>query len=342
MTAKKFFRSISFKCIVVLLAIVLFSGIFLTFFNDLFEVTDEERFQRALSKIYGKSVTTEEIDLTDETTEFSTATVNSAYYVTDDGNYLLNVSGKNGYGGDVTCWIVVKMNGTSSIAGVGNVVIDTAPGESYISRITSAYLEKFSEIEYSDGKVYELGFANGSDQKGSDYIATGASRSMRAISNSVNGAISFVKAYALGMDVEEPVETVYDDFAYTDYINKEATSHSVADGSVSYDITTNSRGEAGAFELTIVVGADKTVSSFTIDRNGSTYNYDSNMADVKTLIEGRNAEQLAAMLDLENNKVSSSDLTTGASYSNFLCVYAALFATSNYNIALLLAGGNTQ
>lgn len=60
MSAKSFFQSTAFKCIVVLLSIVLLCSVFLTICNALFYVSDDERLNRALSELYdGESVTTE-------------------------------------------------------------------------------------------------------------------------------------------------------------------------------------------------------------------------------------------------------------------------------------------
>ena len=60
-TVKGFFKSTSFKCIAVLLAIVLISGILLTICNSLFYVSDAERLQRVLNSIYGREVTATEV-----------------------------------------------------------------------------------------------------------------------------------------------------------------------------------------------------------------------------------------------------------------------------------------
>lgn len=186
MTAKQFFKSSAFKCIAVLLTILLVCGILLTVCNSLFYVSAEEKFDRAVKKIYGKSVQTEKIEFTDEmTTRFSNSSVSEAYKVLDDGNYLIKSTGKQGFGGDVTCWVVVRMDG-ETVAGAGNIAIDKAAGESYVSKIDKSELAHFSEIEYSDGFIYELGIG------GKDYFKTGASYTMRAISNAVNGAIEFV------------------------------------------------------------------------------------------------------------------------------------------------------
>ncbi len=190
MTVKQFFKSTAFKCIVTLLAILLICGVFLTVMYGFLEVSDEERFERAINKIYGKSVTTEAVVLDGKQTEFEYSSVLEAYKVIDDGNYLVKLSGKEGFGGNVECWVAVEMDG-NSIEGIMKVAVDNAPGESYIGKVSQDALNSLAEkAEY--GSEVMGGYTHGSKQPGSDYIATGASYSMRAISNCVNGAMEFV------------------------------------------------------------------------------------------------------------------------------------------------------
>lgn len=194
MTAKQFFKGKAFKCIVALMTILLICGIFLTIMNSFLEVSAEEKFNRAIKKIYGTTVTTEQIDLTGLNTEFEHSTVVDAYVVTDDGNYLIKMNGKEGFAGKVTCWVVVEIGENGEIAGIMKIVIDSAPSESYISKIKQSNLDALAaKAEY--GKELAGGIINGSStEKGDDYVKTGASFSMRAISNAVNGAMDFVAA----------------------------------------------------------------------------------------------------------------------------------------------------
>jgi Na+-translocating ferredoxin:NAD+ oxidoreductase RnfG subunit len=351
MEKKNFFKSVAFKCIITLLCIVLVSGILLTFCNALFKVTDEERLQRAINKIYGKEITTTELEFTSETqTDFITSEIVTAY-LDEDGNYLVESTGKNGYGGPVTCYVVVKMSADKkSISGVGNVVIKTATGESYISNITSAKLEEFSKITYTDDKVYELGF-NSSGVAGNDYIATGASYSMRAISNAVNGAISFVKVYALGAVVD--TTTPYDDYAYTDYIDKQSTTHTVENGVITYVVVTQSNGlHPNPYTFTIQVNAEsKAITSYEVTAKGGTYGYeDKAYTQFSTLLAGKTASDIMSLLHFTDESTTydtfsdaiktDATLNTGATESNFLALYAALFATSNVENATATEGGN--
>ena len=53
----KVFKSLWFKCIVVLLVIAIISGGLLAILNSVFAVSDEERTKRAVKKIYGEEKT---------------------------------------------------------------------------------------------------------------------------------------------------------------------------------------------------------------------------------------------------------------------------------------------
>ena len=220
MTAKEFFKSTSFKCIAVLLSILLVCGVLLTLCNAVFKVTDKDLRERAISQIYGQRVDATEQDLSTRTTEYTYSTIQEAYYVEFNDketnekvyNYLVKVTGKEGYGngtshGTVGCWVAVNLaSDKKTITGIYSVQIitDEAGGESFLSNITSAHLKQITEIEYTDGYVYELGFVNGGNSEGKDFIKTGASYTMRAVSNAVNGAINLVKEITTGAVTAEP------------------------------------------------------------------------------------------------------------------------------------------
>ncbi len=345
MTVKQFFKSTAFKCIVVLLSILLICGVFLTVMNGLLEVTDEERFARAVQKIYGKSVETEEISLDGEKTSFDYADISEAYKVKDDGNYLVKVSGKEGYGGAVVCWVVVDMSDDGKeIDGVMKIAIDSAPGESYISKISQGALDALAaKAEY--GKEAMGGFAHGSKEHGGDYIATGASYSMRAISNCMNGAMDFVAAYALGVAKSD----FYTDngFEYLEMINKQETSYTVESSVVTYNIVTAGNSPAGAFTITVKVGADGAITEYTISADGSTAQ--TYKDKVFTQYTGKNAAWFKSVIGDDgktntNANYEANGIQTCATRSNYLCLYAGLFATANYQKAVSTpyTGGDAQ
>ena len=209
MSIKSFIKSASFKSIIVLLCTLLVSGIFLTFANALLKVSDQEKFDRAISKIYGGPVETEAVTYDPKIATLETANILEAYTVKSDGNYIIKVEGTGGFsGGSVTCWVVVNV-ANKAVTNVGNVVIDSNVNQSYIGRISNDYLASFNG-NYVANKPFST--ENG-------YVVAGASYTSGAICNAVNGATTFVNTVLGGGVVEET--TPYDEFEYTQYISLE-------------------------------------------------------------------------------------------------------------------------
>ena len=192
MSAKSFFRSTAFKCIVVLVSIVLVCSVFLTICNALFYVSDEERLDRALAELYaGESVTTElapGAENLGDGLEVGRSVIVTARVVTSDnhaGDWLVQSRGLDGYqNGTVTCWVVINTE-NGAVTGVGAVSINSNEGQSYIGRITQEFLNSFSEN--FTGEPYPDGM-----------LSSGASYSSAAIRNSVNGALEYVNTSLSG------------------------------------------------------------------------------------------------------------------------------------------------
>lgn len=316
MTAKEFFKSTAFKCIAVLLSIVLICGILLTFCNALFAVSTDERTARAVAKVFpGEEVTYEENEVVAKYAETPAYSVEQSFTMTGtrEGQYLLNIIGKGGYkSGTVTCWVLVSADAEAQIfEGVEKVVVTANTSQSFINKVGAEDIQAVIDKQENDSFVAY-------DTAG---ISTGATFSLGAIANTMNGAKSYVEAVYLGL--VQP----FDGYEYLDYINRTSTTVEVSGTDVVYNIVTNSNGMANPFTLSITVGSDKTIADFTIVTNGSTAGYDANMADVVTLFEGKTLEQLEAM-------TSDGTVSTGATLSNTLCLYSALFAAANYDAAL--------
>ena len=192
MSAKSFFKSTAFKCIVVLVSIVLVCSVFLTICNALFYVSDEERLDRALAELYaGESVTTElapGAENLGDGLEVGRSVIVTARVVTSDnhaGDWLVQSRGLDGYqNGTVTCWVVINTE-NGAVTGVGAVSIISNEGQSYIGRITQEFLNGFSE-EFT-GEPYP-----------DNLLSAGASYSSAAIRNSVNGALEYVNTSLSG------------------------------------------------------------------------------------------------------------------------------------------------
>lgn len=184
MTCKEFFKSNVFKCLVTLLCVLLISGIFLTLMNGLLAVSDQERLDRAINKIYGKSVAYTQVEVANYN---DNANIDAAYRIKDDGNYLVKATGKYGFdNGTVTCWIVVNVK-NGAIKGIDKVVIDSNKGQSYIDRVTEKALNEFTE-KYEEGIIYTPSLITGAT----------VTSTKNAICNAVNGAIDYVNGKFLG------------------------------------------------------------------------------------------------------------------------------------------------
>ena len=82
MTVKQFFKGTAFKCIVVLMSVLLISGVLLAICWGFLEVTDDERFNRKIGAVYGgETVTAVEQDLSGKNTSVSGATIQKLWYI---------------------------------------------------------------------------------------------------------------------------------------------------------------------------------------------------------------------------------------------------------------------
>lgn len=341
MTAKSFFKSVWFKCIAVLLSIVLVCGILLTICNALFYVSDDERLSRAISKLYGGEEVTYVSHEVDNGVSVTAATVESVYEITSAnyaGDYLLSVTGEGGYsGGTVTCWVIVTVaetEGSLEVSGIRSATIASNSGQSYISRISASDIQTM--IDGQSDESFTSYSTNG--------IKTGATFSMGAIANALNGARSYVNEKYCG------VVSPFAGYEYNAYID-DATTVSVNGSTVTYNVVTAALSPAGAFYLTVVVGSDGKISSFTIAENGSTNDsYANKMLDVQTLV-GKGLSEIESLLSPmlsdggynSSNEKQDNTINTGATRSNFLCLYAGAFAVANYDKAIedFAQGGNS-
>ncbi len=337
MSAKQFFKGTAFKCIVVLLSILLVCGILLTIFNSLFYVSAEEKLARAISKIYGEEVTYE-VNEVDGSVSVTSAKVLEVYDITSEkyeNDYLLKVKGNGGYGGgSVTCWI--RVDTTDGAATVKKLTIDSNVGQSYITKISGGAIGSLiAKQEKEDFTSF--------DTSG---IKTGATFSMGAISNAANGALGYVSAKYLG------TVSKFEGYRYANYID-DTTTVSVSGTKVTYNIVTKGLSPAGSFSIAISVDSTDSVpaiSNYTIlpGGNGSTTTEwaDKMTAEAKDL-NGKTLVQIEALISplVSNGEYNqSAELNTHATRSSFLCYQAGAFATANYEKALqeYAQGGDAQ
>ncbi len=180
MKGREFFSSASFKSIVVLILIAVVLGGALSILNDVLYVSAEEEVNRAIKKIYGREIGWEEKELDPE------------FYLLEDGNYLVQSTGADGYKkGTVTLWVVLSFDG-GQLKGIEKI--------SYAGNQSQSLMSKFGDEQY---KKYLEDFDGGYfDSSDSRYIVGGATYTSHAITNSVNMAL-FYAENALGGNADE-------------------------------------------------------------------------------------------------------------------------------------------
>ena len=185
MTVKQFFTSQAFKCIIVLLIIALIAGGLLAILNDVLFVTEEERTMRAIEKVYGKEMQYEELIYSSNVLENEFGTINKLYKL-ENGNYLVQTTGGQGYkGGTITVWVVLATE-YGDFAGIEKVVLESYEKQTLMSKLTyDVYSAHNDEIT---GDVY---FTTSGD--GIKVLISGATYSTNALNNAVDCALKFAR-----------------------------------------------------------------------------------------------------------------------------------------------------
>lgn len=194
-----FFKSEAFRCVIVLFVITVVMCGLLAVLNDLLYVSDRERLNRAVLKVYGKEVEASVLDGFGEGEEGFSADsgeIIKAYCFTDEGVYyeLYNSKSSNiGYkNGSVTLWVLVKYENDNPVS-VENVVLDSYEKQTLMSSFGTSFFEKYTSLtteELESGKLFSTSASAGNVQN----IVSGATRS----SNAMNGAVNTVLLYLWG------------------------------------------------------------------------------------------------------------------------------------------------
>ncbi|NCA92732.1 hypothetical protein EOM82_05715 [bacterium] len=196
MTLKQFLKSQTFRCVIVLLCIALVAGGLLSILNDVLYVSDEERTKRAIKKVYGQ-----EMDYSDLSQSISENATNNygivdSLYLLADGNYLMKVTGIDGYKkGTITLYMVAEFS-NGEFVGLKKVVLHSYEEQTLMSQFSSKFYEVYSENDtYVVGGGYFSRYANGKDMQN---VSSGASLSSNAINNAVNCGLYYIRAELSG------------------------------------------------------------------------------------------------------------------------------------------------
>ncbi|NLL56241.1 MAG: FMN-binding protein [Clostridiales bacterium] len=191
MTFKEFLKSKTFKCIIVLTTIALVCGGLLAILNDVLYISEEEKTQKAIKKIYGKDMeyTVVQIDEQDKTNKYGQI---EAIYAFKDGNYLIQATGIDGYqSGTITAWVVAefkdgKFNGLNSVSEASN------EKQTLMSKFNKDFVNVYVNKDREgviNGKYFNL---YDSDKEIGN-ISSGATKSTNAYNNAVNCALYYIR-----------------------------------------------------------------------------------------------------------------------------------------------------
>lgn len=199
MTVKEFFKSKSFKCIVVLVCIAVISGGLLAVLNDLLYVSDEERTARAIKAIYKTEIAFESVTVSENDAKNEYGSINSVFLL-EDGNYLVQATGIDGYkGGTVTTWAVAefidgKFNGLTSVS------VESYDKQTLMSAFSGNYFKVYTQKnDIIDGGGFYSTVAGDNVVVN---VQSAATYSSRAINNAVNATLKYIRTVQGGITNE--------------------------------------------------------------------------------------------------------------------------------------------
>ena len=197
------FKSVWFRCISVLLAVILVSGASIAILSDVLYVSPEERTARGIVKVYGSLVEYETLyDIDSDVYTIDTVPESwhdlikqdkgeiTKIYKIGSNEYLFQSIGFNGFkNGTVTVWVIVKINGDA--IEINKVVLESNKAQSLIGNLKDSYYANFEledvTADYLAGKLFTT--------KGDGILnpVAGATYSANAGNNAVNCVITFAR-----------------------------------------------------------------------------------------------------------------------------------------------------
>ncbi len=276
----------SVKAVAVLVIICLVCCLLLALCNDLLYVSEEDQFNRALSKVWPSDVGSFTVDSTFSQTPDSAYASNSSYgtvdgvYKSTEGNYILKTSGLGGYGGTVTIYVAVR---TADATIVGWSIVEGA-GETLLANITS----KCTSTWYIGVRV-DADLSLGTNK------VQGTTRTSTAINNAVNMAAYYcMNALKVGSNPEAEAQEAVLALLGADYANYTLTNMSTI--------------------LTSKVGSS-TISSILSDDDTVTYLYTAtgDHGDITAAVYGSD-ENRKIVVSTANGIVKSDNVAGTESY----------------------------
>lgn len=202
-----FFKSLWFKCTVVLLAIAVVAGGLLAVLNNVLAVSDKERTTRAIKAIYGtemaheiireydKNLFAETNDIKYQKYENEYGEITNVYKITNETencvDYLFKSTGINGYkGGTITLWVKLSVDYNQNYK-ITSIVMESFDKQTLMSKLDANYYEGFYKDIANEMQNYFT--ADEKDTSNTLNVATNATKSSRAGANAVNCVIKYVR-----------------------------------------------------------------------------------------------------------------------------------------------------
>ena len=200
------------KAVVVLIAIAVILSAILTILNFVLYVSPEERTMRAIKKMYGEEKEYSVIlDANQENVDawkdaYNYGEISLIYKVQNQNDYDLLFKSKGNYGykgGSITCWIMVKFDGTNK--SIEKIIVESFDKQTLMSKVTSGFWSNMY-VDVTDAyNNKEWFFANSKDSsfKNDNPSAVlnpigNATYSATAGCNAVNCVIACVNEFDFG------------------------------------------------------------------------------------------------------------------------------------------------
>ena len=227
----------SLIAIAVLVVICLVCGLLLALCNDLLYVSDEEKLNRAMAKIYADYKSDDEFNknftLSNNTNTYGTVT---EVKKSTDGAYVISSKGGGGYKGTVTIYLVVKQE---TAGGKLDTVIKAwsikeHDGETFLGNITSKQQETWY-VGKSIAEYDSAAFALANNK------VSGTTLSSTAINNAVKAACVYcIDVLKLVSTPESEAKDAIYALLGAEYADYTFTSVADADGFSEYKVGDNS------------------------------------------------------------------------------------------------------
>ena len=193
-----FFKSTAFKCVIVLVCLMIVLGGGLAVLNDVLQVTPKERTMRAIAKIYDTQeveyVTILDVDSTEDNINKEKivykdlGSINKIYQVGDD--LLFQATGEKGYkNGTITVWVQVITEDGKLI--INKVLLESYEKQTLMSQLKSSYYDTFLldvTNAYKNGQSFTTDAGHGEFTN----PISGATKSATAGNNAVNCVINYL------------------------------------------------------------------------------------------------------------------------------------------------------